>query len=1079
MDITPDLSHLTVDERKIIEAVINRDKAEVKCDTGQTSLAYDNYSAPSLAISSRRYSQSNESGVFCQICQRTKFVNEQSSRQCSICQKRFCVRCGIRVKSHYYLCQQCRQKQEHYFSSTKTICKQYVSDYILSQTTDSNSMNKDGLNQQRILPKLNTDNNEDTSSPESIAMSDKNQRLLPVIKQDMRSMNILRDFQYHSLEDREIGHEYTLKDSGIDTASSSTILNVIPTDQFQKPMTYWRFNETRTEQIGYIYLKNNLSTYEREHQKLSIGDIFNTLGLTIEGNQENLVEIVKVLPGSIADSYGQLHAGDQILEWNGEKLININLNDINRILSKIPLHSPQIHMIVKRSLRNPTVSTNNDHLLPNRFFEEDKIIPSTIDTHSIQLQLSFRYDENCLHIMIYGARNIPLSQGLLACQVSLQSEHDISSKQEKCTKAQPCSLGTCTWNQHIIFFDLETLENILLWIKLINLEHNQDILGEIKFQELNLNNDSQWYKLNSTSDGIASSHVYSSATDTPPMTAHARKRQLPDIPTAQLEANREKVSQDLFQKAAELKLRLHMQSKNDKSLLTQRSFDQTDSIYQKMYEDRTRSTDGNSRKSLVNLMTSSSKALSSTNLKDKIRIPIIRDKSVPATIPVRQTMTAGQTYVDVEKTKTKSVEEKYRKTIKKRYSSETHADDVDSDGSELSSASRLSSISALSTQSERPRHLRKQNLSRRNHEHLYPNDEVQLNDEELRQMAMPFHDTTTHSHTNPSTTTDLSAATATPPPPPPSSSSTTTKTNVSNGKSTKAEQRNDGTLSDSALSTQSEPNKKRQPSMSSKALVILGLSKKANSSSNLGGGKRYGFQRSEEVGVQPHLRNRTLQQQTSKENETPSSAPPSISSPRSLFNTTTQHSLPTDMAKLWSGGLKLPHEHQFTEFIEDLGKGQLVGRQVLASPCHGEIQVGLRNQNGLLEVEIVRARNLIQKSFYKLPPAPYVKVYLLDGKTCVEKQRTRTTRRTLDPLIQQTLLFKEYFRDKILQISIWADYGKLDRKVFMGVCQIGLDEVNLNTSQQTLDWYKLFSANSLMNNYTIVQQSSKRKNTIS
>ena len=58
-------------------------------------------------------------------------------------------------------------------------------------------------------------------------------------------------------------------------------------------------------------------------------------------------------------------------------------------------------------------------------------------------------------------------------------------------------------------------------------------------------------------------------------------------------------------------------------------------------------------------------------------------------------------------------------------------------------------------------------------------------------------------------------------------------------------------------------------------------------------------------------------------------------------------------------------------------------------------------------------------------------------------------------------------------MSIWGDYGKLDRKVFMGVCQIGLDEVNLNSSQQNLDWYKLFSANSLLNNYTIVQQSSK------
>jgi len=107
--------------------------------------------------------------------------------------------------------------------------------------------------------------------------------------------------------------------------------------------------------------------------------------------------------------------------------------------------------------------------------------------------------------------------------------------------------------------------------------------------------------------------------------------------------------------------------------------------------------------------------------------------------------------------------------------------------------------------------------------------------------------------------------------------------------------------------------------------------------------------------------------------------------------------------------------------------------------------------------------------------APYVKVYLLDGKTCVEKQRTRTTRRTLDPLIQQTLIFKENYRDKVLQIGVWGDYGKLDRKVFMGVCQINLEDLRLSSAAQVLDWYKLFSANSLMNNYTIVQQSPKRR----
>jgi hypothetical protein len=144
-------------------------------------------------------------------------------------------------------------------------------------------------------------------------------------------------------------------------------------------------------------------------------------------------------------------------------------------------------------------------------------------------------------------------------------------------------------------------------------------------------------------------------------------------------------------------------------------------------------------------------------------------------------------------------------------------------------------------------------------------------------------------------------------------------------------------------------------------------------------GKRFGFQRSEEIGVQPHLRSRSMLQQTSKENETPSET----GQPPKLAMSHQHHSMPHDMKyvdgmcsivshrslrRLWSGGLKLPHEHQFTDFIDALGTGQLVGRQVLASPCHGEIQVGLRDQHGLLEVEIVRGRNLMQKALYKMPP---------------------------------------------------------------------------------------------------------------
>lgn len=183
-----------------------------------------------MIISSRQHSPTNSSpDILCQICQKTKFLNEHSLRQCSVCQKRFCVRCGIRLKSQYYLCNQCRQKQEQYFSS-KNICKQYLSDYILSQTSDETNdvlTSKYGANQKRICSNLPANlMEEEISSPESVNNYDKSTRLLPEIKQ-----NILRQFQYHSLEERDLGQEATLKDSGIDTASSSTILNIISAEK--------------------------------------------------------------------------------------------------------------------------------------------------------------------------------------------------------------------------------------------------------------------------------------------------------------------------------------------------------------------------------------------------------------------------------------------------------------------------------------------------------------------------------------------------------------------------------------------------------------------------------------------------------------------------------------------------------------------------------------------------------------------------------------------------------------------------------------------------------------------------------
>ena len=121
-----------------------------------------------------------------------------------------------------------------------------------------------------------------------------------------------------------------------------------------------------------------------------------------------------------------------------------------------------------------------------------------------------------------------------------------------------------------------------------------------------------------------------------------------------------------------------------------------------------------------------------------------------------------------------------------------------------------------------------------------------------------------------------------------------------------------------------------------------------------------------------------------------------------------------------------------------MGPGQLVGRQVLGSSSLGDIQLSLCYQKGYLEIEVIRARGLQAKLGSKTIPgffnynisfsntlkvltssvflAPYVKVYLVKGKKCIEKAKTATARRTLDPLYQQQLAFREPFEGCVLQV---------------------------------------------------------------
>ena len=60
-------------------------------------------------------------------------------------------------------------------------------------------------------------------------------------------------------------------------------------------MTTWRWNENRTEQIGYVHLKNNTcsSTMRDNYEqgKIIKDDIFTALGLLINKKQRKVIKI--------------------------------------------------------------------------------------------------------------------------------------------------------------------------------------------------------------------------------------------------------------------------------------------------------------------------------------------------------------------------------------------------------------------------------------------------------------------------------------------------------------------------------------------------------------------------------------------------------------------------------------------------------------------------------------------------------------------------------------------------------------------------------------------------------------------
>ncbi|XP_034465259.1 regulating synaptic membrane exocytosis protein 1-like isoform X26 [Hippoglossus hippoglossus] len=274
----------------------------------------------------------------------------------------------------------------------------------------------------------------------------------------------------------------------------------------------------------------------------------------------------------------------------------------------------------------------------------------------------------------------------------------------------------------------------------------------------------------------------------------------------------------------------------------------------------------------------------------------------------------------------------------------------------------------------------------------------------------------------------------------------------------------DGSQSDTALGSLGSGIKKRRSSLSQRVVAIL-PSRRSRSTSQISqteaagkapdrqkasAGKKVAkagsssFKRSEEYGIPVEFprAGSVMNRQASRE-----STDGSMNSYSSEGN-------------LIFSGMRLGADSQFSDFLDGLGPGQLVGRQTLATPAMGDVQIGLMDKKGQLEVEVIRARGLTPKPGSKSLPAPYVKVYLLDNGTCKAKKKTKIARKTLEPLYQQPLLFDESPQGKVLQVIVWGDYGRLDHKCFMGVAQILLEELDLSST--VIGWYKLFPPSSLV-----------------
>ncbi|XP_028735104.1 regulating synaptic membrane exocytosis protein 2 isoform X31 [Peromyscus leucopus] len=799
----------------------------------------------------------------------------------------------------------------------------------------------------------------------------------------------------HSLEEDLEWSEPQIKDSGVDTCSSTT-LNEEQSHGEKHPVT-WQPSKDGDRLIGRILLNKRLKDGSVPR------DTGAMLGLKVVGGKMTesgrlCAFITKVKKGSLADTVGHLRPGDEVLEWNGRLLQGATFEEVyNIILESKP--EPQVELVVSRPIGDiPRIpeSTHAQLESSSSSFESQKMDRPSISVTSPmspgmlrdvpqflsgQLSIKLWFDKvgHQLIVTILGAKDLPSREDGRPRNpyVKIYFLPDRSDKNKRRTKTVKKTLEP-KWNQTFIYSPVhrrefrERMLEITLWDQARVREEESEFLGEIliELETALLDDEPHWYKLQT--------HDVSSLPLPHPSPYLPRRQLHGESPTRRLQRSKRVSDSEVS------------------------DYDCDDGVGV-VSDYRHNGRDLQSSTLSVPEQVMSSNHCSPSGSPHRVDA-IGRTRSWSPSVPPPQSRNVEQ---GLRGTRAPGHYNTISRMDRHRVTDDHYSPDRDSHFLTL----------------PRSRYSQTIEHHHRDRRDCEAADRQPYHRSRSTEQRPLLERTTTRSRSSERPDTNLmrsmpSLMTGRSAPPSPALSRSHPRT---------------GSVQTSPSSTPVAGRRGRQlPQLPPKGT----LERKA-------GGKklRSTVQRSTETGLAVEMRN-WMTRQASRE-----STDGSMNSYSSEGN-------------LIFPGVRLASDSQFSDFLDGLGPAQLVGRQTLATPAMGDIQVGMMDKKGQLEVEIIRARGLVVKPGSKTLPAPYVKVYLLDNGVCIAKKKTKVARKTLEPLYQQLLSFEESPQGKVLQIIVWGDYGRMDHKSFMGVAQILLDELEL--SNMVIGWFKLFPPSSLV-----------------